>query len=89
MVVGTIGVVIALMLASGDSLTQGWRTDRRYLAGYLVGLVSGASMGAGTVLAKQSIGIYNSPLVITSLSMLVGLKCSCLPWASLRPATRR
>ena len=72
-VVGTVAVVIALMLASGDSLTQGWRTDRRYLVGYLVGLVSGASMGAGTVLAKQSIGIYDSPLVITSLSMLVAL----------------
>ena len=72
-IVGTVGVVIALMLASGDSLTQGWRADRRYLAGYLVGLVSGASMGAGTVLAKQSLGIYDSPLIITAVSMLVAL----------------
>ena len=70
-VVGTIAVVIALMPATGDSLTQGQRTDRRYLFGYLVGLVSGASMGAGAVPAKQSIGINDSPLVITSLSMLV------------------
>ncbi len=60
-VVGAIAVVIALVPATGDSPTQGWRTDRRYLFGYLVGLVSGASMGAGAVLAKQSIGIYDSP----------------------------
>ena len=87
-VVGTVAVVIALMLASGDSLTQGWRTDRRYLAGYLVGLVSGASMGAGTVLAKQSIGIYDSPLVITSLSMLVGLIVLIPPLGFAAAATR-
>ena len=60
-VVGAIGVVVAPLLAGGDSPTQGWRTDRRYLAGDLIRLVSGASMAADTVLAKQSIGIYNSP----------------------------
>jgi drug/metabolite transporter (DMT)-like permease len=60
-VVGTVGVVAALILASGDTLTQGWRTERRYLAGCLVGLVSGASMGAGTVLAKAVHGHLQLP----------------------------
>ena len=71
--VGTAAVVVALLLASGDSLTQGWRTDRRYLFGCLVALFSGASMGGGFVLSKQALAIFDSPMVVTSLSMLAAL----------------
>ncbi len=44
--VGTLGVMIGLLLASGDSITRGWRTDRRYLLGCLSGLIAGAATGA-------------------------------------------
>ncbi len=71
--VGTVAVVVALALASGDSLTKGWRTDRRYLLGCLIALFSGAAMGGGLVLSKQTIAIYDSPLVVTSLSMLAAI----------------
>ncbi len=71
--VGTVGVVIGLMLASGDSLAQGWRTDRRYLIGCLAGLTAGAATGVSTVLAKQAVGVYNSPLAITVLGMLASM----------------
>ena len=71
--VGTVGVVAALLLASGDSLTQGWRTDRPYLIGCLTALAAGATMGGSTVLAKQTISVYGSPLVVTVLGMLVGM----------------
>lgn len=71
--VGTAAVVVALLLASGDSLTRGWRTDRRYLFGCLTALFSGASMGGGFVLSKQTIAIFDSPMVMTSLSMLAAL----------------
>ena len=33
--VGTVAVMLGLLLASGDSRTKGWRTDRRYLIGCL------------------------------------------------------
>ena len=71
--VGTVGVVGALLLASGDSLTEGWRTDRRYLIGCLTALAAGVSMGGASVLAKQTIEVYGSPLTITLLSMLVAM----------------
>ncbi len=71
--VGTVGVIIGLLLASGDSLTQGWRADRRYLIGCLLGLTAGAATGASTVLAKQAVGIYNSPLTISALGMLAAM----------------
>lgn len=71
--VGTAAVVVALALASGDSLTQGWRTDRRYLLGCLIAMFSGAAMGGGFVLSKQTVAIYDSPLVVTSLSMLAAM----------------
>ena len=70
---GMAAVVVALVLASGDSLTEGWRTDRRYLFGCLTGLFSGASMGVGFVLSKQTVEVYDSPLVVTSLSMLAAM----------------
>jgi len=34
---GTAGVVGGLLFASGDSLLQGWRTDKLFLVGYLMG----------------------------------------------------
>ena len=71
--VGTVGVVAALLLASGDSLTQGWRTDRPYLIGCLTALAAGATMGGSTVLAKQTISVYGSPLAVTVFGMLVGM----------------
>ena len=71
--VGTVGVVAALLLYSGDSLTEGWRTDRRYLLGCLASLGAGASMGGSSVLAKQTIAVYGSPLVVTVLSMIVAM----------------
>ena len=71
--VGTVAVMAGLLLASGDSLTQGWRTDRRYLLGCLSGLMAGAATGASTVLAKQTVGVYDSPLTITSLGMLAAM----------------
>ena len=71
--VGTVAVMLGLLLASGDSLTQGWRTDRRYLIGCLAGLTAGAATGGSTVLAKQAVSVYDSPLVITALGMLAAM----------------
>ena len=71
--VGTVAVVAALLLSSGDSLTRGWRTDRRYVIGCLTALGAGVSMGGSTVLAKKTIGLYGAPLTVTFLSMMVAL----------------
>ena len=71
--VGTLAVMLGLLLASGDSITQGWRTDRRYLLGCLSGLMAGAATGASTVLAKQTVAVYQEPLAITSLGMLAAM----------------
>ena len=68
--VGTLGVMIGLLLASGDSFTQGWSADRRNLIGYSAGLTAGAATGASTVLGKQAVSIYDSPLAITTIGML-------------------
>ena len=68
-----VGVVAALLLASGDSLTQGWRTDRRYLIGCLTALAAGAAMGGSTVLAKKTLEVYGSPLTVTALGMLAAM----------------
>ena len=70
---GTVAVMLGLLLASGDSLTQGWRTDRRYLFGCLSGLAAGAATGGSTVLAKQAVSVYDSPLVVSTLGMLVAM----------------
>ena len=70
---GTVAVVVALLLASGDSLTQGWRTDRSYLLGCLMALAAGAGQGGGIVLAKKAVGLYDSPLTVSGLSMLAAL----------------
>ena len=70
---GTVGVVAALLLSSGDSLTQGWRTDRRYLAGCLIALGAGLSLGAGSVISKQTLAVYDSPLALAALGMLASM----------------
>ena len=71
--VGTLAVMLGLLLASGDSLTKGWRTDRRYLIGCIAGLVAGAATGGSTVLAKQAVSVYDSPLAITALGMMAAM----------------
>ena len=71
--VGTVAVVVALLLASGDSLTQGWRSDRGYLFGCLMALAAGAGQGGGIVLAKKTVDLYDSPLAVSGLSMLAAL----------------
>ena len=88
---GTVGVIIGLLLASGDSITQGWRADRRYLIGCLTGLTAGAASGGGSILAKQAVGAYDSPLTITALGTLAAM-CIMIPAvgfiASRNPAIR-
>ena len=71
--VGTMAVMLGLLLSSGDSLTTGWRTDRRYFIGCLAGLTAGAATGGSTVLAKQAVSVYDSPLTITVLGMLAAM----------------
>ena len=71
--VGTVAVMLGLLLASGDSITQGWRTDQRYLLGCISGLMAGAATGGSTVLAKQTVGVYEAPLTITALGMLAAM----------------
>ncbi len=71
--IGTAAVLVALLLASGDSLTQGWRTDRSYLLGCLIALAAGAGQGGGYVLAKRTVVLYDSPLVVSGLSMLAAV----------------
>ena len=85
---GTVGVVAGLLMASGDSLTQGWRTERRYLIGCLAALSAGAATGASTVLAKQAVSVYDFPLAITSLSMLIAMVI-VLPAVSIIAARSR
>ena len=70
---GTAGVVGGLLFASGDSILEGWRTDKLYLMGYLMALGAGASYGATNVMAKQTLAVFDSPLVMTAFSMLIGL----------------
>lgn len=70
---GTVAVMIGLLMASGDAFTQGWRADRRYVLGCLSGLMAGAATGGSTVLAKQAVSVYDSPLVITALGMLAAM----------------
>jgi drug/metabolite transporter (DMT)-like permease len=70
---GTVGVVCGLLFASGGSIMEGWRTDKIYLLGYMMALGAGASYGATNVMAKQAIEVFDSPIVITAFSMLIGM----------------
>ena len=85
--VGTVAVTFGLLLASGDSLTQGWRADRRYLFGCLAGLMAGAALGVSVVLSKKAVGLYDAPLTITALGMLAAMVLVLLPWVSSPPGT--
>ena len=71
--VGTAVLVVGLLLASGDSMLQGWRADRRYLVGCVLAVATGASAGAANVIAKTAIGVFDSPLLIACLGMVAGL----------------
>jgi drug/metabolite transporter (DMT)-like permease len=70
---GTAGVVGGLIFASGTSILEGWRGDKMFVLGYLMALGAGASYGATNVMAKQTLEVFDSPLIITSLSMVVGI----------------
>ena len=70
---GTLGIVCGLLFSSGGSILEGWRTDKIYLLGYMLAIGAGASYGATNVMAKQAVGIYDSPIMVTAFSMLVGL----------------
>ena len=70
---GTAGVVGGLIFASGTSILEGWRGDKMFVLGYLMALGAGASYGATNVMAKHTLGIYDSPLMMTAFSMLIGL----------------
>jgi len=70
---GTVGVVCGLLFASGGSILEGWRADKIYLLGYVMALGAGASYGATNVMAKQAIEVYDSPILITAFSMLIGI----------------
>jgi drug/metabolite transporter (DMT)-like permease len=70
---GTAGVVSGLIFASGTSILEGWRGDKIFVLGYLMALGAGASYGATNVMAKQTLEVFDSPLVITTLSMVVGI----------------
>ena len=72
-IVGTIAVAAGLLAASGESLLEGWRTDRKYLLGYLLALSAGAAYGSTNIVFKKAAEQLDSPLVITALSLLVGL----------------
>ena len=71
--VGTMAVAVGLLAASGGSLLEGWRTDRKYLLGYLLALSAGAAYGGTNIVFKKAAEHLDSPLVITALSLLVGL----------------
>ena len=72
-VIGTVGVVAGLIAGSGDSLLEGWRTDRRYLLGYLVALSAGSAYGMVNIFVKKANESLDSPLLVTSISLLIGI----------------
>ncbi len=72
-VIGTAAVVGGLIAGSGDSLLEGWRADRRYLFGYLVALSAGTAYGMVNIFVKKANETVESPLLVTSISLLVGL----------------
>ena len=72
-ILGTAAVVAGLVAGSGDSLLEGWRTDRRYLFGYLVALSAGAAYGMVNIFVKKANESVDSPLLVTSISLLLGI----------------
>lgn len=72
-IAGTFAVAIGLLAASGESLLEGWRTERKHLLGYLLALSAGAAYGGTNIVFKKAAEHLDSPLVITALSLLVGM----------------
>ena len=72
-ILGTAAVVAGLIAGSGDSLLEGWRTDRRYLFGYLVALSAGTVYGMVNIFVKKANESVDSPLLVTSISLLLGI----------------
>ena len=72
-ILGTAAVVGGLVAGSGDSLLEGWRTDRRYLFGYLVALSAGAAYGVVNIVVKKANETVDSPLLVTSISLMLGI----------------
>jgi drug/metabolite transporter (DMT)-like permease len=70
---GTAGVVIGLVIATGESLRRGWSGDRRSLVGYLLALAAAVSYGGATVMAKELTLAYGSPLMVSGFGLLFGL----------------
>ena len=68
-----MAVVAGLIAGSGDSLLEGWRTDRRYLFGYLVALSAGAVYGMVNIFVKKANEAVDSPMLVTSISLLLGI----------------
>ena len=70
---GTVCVVAGLVIATGDSMRQSWRGDRKSMMGYILALGAGASYGATNVMAKELIQEYGSPLMVAALGLLFGI----------------
>lgn len=73
LLVVTFGVVIGLVIATGDSIRQGWNRDRMSLVGYLSALLAAASYGGVVVAGKELTLVYGSPLMITAFSLFFGI----------------
>ena len=73
LLVGAAGVVIGLVIATGDSIRLGWSSDRLSILGYFLALVAAASYGGGDVAAKELTEAYGSPLMITAFSLFFGI----------------
>jgi drug/metabolite transporter (DMT)-like permease len=71
--VGTAGVVIGLVIATGESLHRDWSGDRRSMVGYLLAVAAAVSYGGATVMAKELTQAYGSPLMVSGFGLLFGL----------------
>ena len=69
----TAGVVIGLVIATGESIRLGWSRDRMSLLGYLSALLAAASYGGVVVAGKGLTLAYGSPLMITAFSLFFGI----------------
>ena len=72
-VLGTAGVVVGLVVITGESFRRGWSGDRRSLVGYLQAVFAAASYGGATVMAKELTQAYGSPLMVSGFSLVFGM----------------
>ena len=70
---GTGGVVIGLVLSTGESFRGGWSGDRGALIGYALSLGAAASYGGTNLVAKELTQAYGSPLMVTAISLVFGV----------------